>query len=353
MDLLSIPTAPRRRFAGIFLGKACFYKRPDIRIAYHFHLRKRSGSVLPMSSSEVPLSPHLRIAVGVATAGRRDLLSAVLLEIARQVRLPDIVVICPAASDDFDNAIQDQVPYEIKTVCSAPGLTTQRNAILDVTSRYDVIVFFDDDFLPSRSYLEDVEICFSQNNEVVAASGLVLADGITGPGIELAAARAILERHALGAVRENGLKDQYNAYGCNMALRLMPVRKNELRFDENLPFYGWLEDVDFCRRLAEFGRIVKDSNLSGVHLGTKGGRTSGVRFGYSQIANPVYLWRKGTVRFDRAFGQIAKNVASNLRKSVNPEPWTDRGGRVRGNVRAFYDLLRGRLDPRRIRELGK
>lgn len=305
------------------------------------------------SSEVVSLSPHLRIAVGFATAGRRDLLSAVLLEIARQVRLPDIVVISPAASDDFDDAIQDRLPYEIKAVCSAPGLTTQRNAILDVTSEYDVIVFFDDDFLPGRSYLQAVDRCFSQNEDVVAASGLVLADGITGPGIELAAARAILESYAFEAAQEHSLKDQYNAYGCNMALRLKPVRKNKLRFDENLPFYGWLEDVDFCRRLAVFGRIVKDSSLSGVHLGTKGGRTSGVRFGYSQIANPVYLWRKGTVHFDRALGQMAKNVASNLAKSLNSEPWTDRRGRVRGNFRAFYDLSRGRLDPRRVKELGK
>jgi hypothetical protein len=299
------------------------------------------------------LFPRLRIAVGFATAGRRDLLSEVLLEIAKQVRLPDIVVICPAASDDFDYAIKDRLPYEIKTVFSAPGLTTQRNAILDMTIPYDLIVFFDDDFLPSRSYLERIELCFSQNKDVVAASGLVLADGITGPGIEFETARAILEKHAFEAAQDNSLRDQYNAYGCNMTLRLMPVRENELRFDENLPFYGWLEDVDFCRRLARFGRVVRDSNLSGVHLGTKGGRTSGVRFGYSQIANPVYLWRKGTVRFDRALGQMTRNVGSNLRKSMNSEPWTDRRGRVRGNFRAFYDLLRGRLDPCRVRELGK
>ncbi len=271
------------------------------------------------------MSPHLRIAVGVATAGRRDLLSAVLFEIAAQVRPPDLVVICPATPDDFDDAIKDLLPYAIRAVSSAPGLTTQRNAILDITSQYDVIVFFDDDFLPSRSYLEYLEQCFS-DEDVVAASGLVLVDGITGPGIEFEAARAILEKHAFEAAQRNNLKDQYNAYGCNMALRLAPVRKNELQFDENLPFYGWLEDVDFCRRLARFGRIVRDSNLSGVHLGVKGGRTSGVRFGYSQIANPVYLWRKGTLHLDRALGQIARNVAANLRKSLKPEPWADRRG---------------------------
>ena len=34
--------------------------------------------------------------------------------------------------------------------------------------------------------------------------------------------------------------------------------------------------------------------LRGVHLGNKRGRVSGLRFGYSQIANPIYLLQKGT-----------------------------------------------------------
>ena len=68
-----------------------------------------------------------------------------------------------------------------------------------------------------------------------------------------------------------------------------------VRFDENLPLYGWAEDVDFCRQLATYGRIVENARTTGVHLGSNSGRTSGVCFGYSQIANPLYLWRKGTL----------------------------------------------------------
>src|SRR3546814_2466766 len=36
------------------------------------------------------------------------------------------------------------------------------------------------------------------------------------------------------------LEDVYNGYGCNMAIRMAPVREAGLLFDENLPFYGWL-----------------------------------------------------------------------------------------------------------------
>ncbi len=105
-----------------------------------------------------------------------------------------------------------------------------------------------------------------------------------------------------------------------------------------------LEDVDFCRRLAQFGRVVKDPALLGVHLGVKAGRTSGDRFGYSQIVNPVYLWRKGTLRWDRALGQMARNLAANLAGALKPEPWIDRRGRIRGNLKGLFDLSLGRLN---------
>jgi GT2 family glycosyltransferase len=136
-----------------------------------------------------------------------------------------------------------------------------------------------------------------------------------------------------------------------MALRLAPIRAHGLRFDENLPLYGWAEDVDFCRQLAAHGSVVENARMAGVHLGVKGGRTSGVRFGYSQIANPYYLWRKGTTHPSGALRQVARNVLSNFMKSIRPEPWIDRRGRAFGNVLGFADLLRGRLHPRRILEL--
>ena len=78
-----------------------------------------------------------------------------------------------------------------------------------------------------------------------------------------------------------------------MIVRTAPVLAHGLRFDENLPLYGWLEDIDFARSIAPYGRVVKSMLLRGVHLGVKRGRTSGVKLGYSQIANPLYMLEKG------------------------------------------------------------
>ncbi|HVH01589.1 MAG TPA: family 2 glycosyl transferase, partial [Amaricoccus sp.] len=88
--------------------------------------------------------------------------------------------------------------------------------------------------------------------------------------------------------------------------------------------------------------------LAGVHLGVKGGRTSGVRFGYSQIANPIYLTRKGTGTLTWAVCMVARNLLANFARSLWPEPHIDRVGRLKGNVIGLAHALTGRIDPRNI-----
>ncbi|WP_428378250.1 glycosyltransferase family 2 protein [Lichenicoccus sp.] len=140
----------------------------------------------------------------------------------------------------------------------------------------------------------------------------------------------------------------FNGYGCNMALRLEPLIRHRLRFDERLPLYAWFEDVDLTRRLGRHGRIVKLPSARGVHLGIKLGRTSGTRLGYSQVANPIYLARKGVYPWFRVLRDLSRHLLVNCVKSIRPERYIDRRGRLRGNARALRDLLRGRLRPERI-----
>ena len=91
--------------------------------------------------------------------------------------------------------------------------------------------------------------------------------------------------------------------------------------------------------------------MRGVHLGNKRGRTSGLRFGYSQVANPLYLRNKGTVGLKWALRLMGGNVAANILGSVRSQGLVDRRGRLKGNVIAVLDMLRGRLDPMRVLDL--
>ena len=101
--------------------------------------------------------------------------------------------------------------------------------------------------------------------------------------------------------------------------------------------------------LAPHGAILQVEGARGVHLGVKQGRSPGVQLGYAQVVNPLYLVRKQAgYPMGRALSHIGCNMAANLLRALRPEPWVDRRGRLRGNLQALADLLRGRLEPERM-----
>ncbi len=296
------------------------------------------------------LTQQVSLAVGIATSGRREILSHTIDLIAQQTRLPDILIICPAAPDDIDPGWTMSFPFITVVRAAERGAAKQRNAILSTLASADLVVFFDDDFFPQRDYLEEVVKIFAENADVVAATGRPNPDGINGPGFSVDQGLRIISTCS-SKTSHRTIKPTYGTYGCNMAFRMLPIRQHGLTFDENLPLYSWQEDIDFSRQLAPFGQIIESNTLRGVHLGVKGGRTSGVRFGYSQIANPVYLIRKGTMSTAYARSIIWRNLAANLAKSLWPEPWIDRRGRLIGNLFALIDLAFRRISPQRILHL--
>lgn len=283
----------------------------------------------------------MRIGVGIVTSGRPGVVPEVVAELARQHRRADRLIVCHAALADV--ALVPAGAAEL--LASAPGIAVQRNRVITALADCDIVVFFDDDFLPAPGWLAAVEALFLRDPAVVVATGHVVADGIKGPGITPAAGRALLQADR---GMSPGVVPAANGYGCNMALRLAPMRAHGLRFDERLPLYGWYEDIDLTRRLGAHGRILRHGGARGVHLGVKLGRGSGLRTGYSQIANPIYLARKGSYPAHHALASMARNLAANLGRAVWPEPWVDRRGRLRGNLLALVDIMRGRLAPERI-----
>jgi GT2 family glycosyltransferase len=289
-----------------------------------------------------------KLAVGIATAGRAAVLAQMLRRLQLQTRTPDRIFVCGASKADLAGI--DQESPNITLLTGPRGSSHQRNAILRHAEGFDLIVFFDDDFVPCADYLEHFDRIMGSHPDVAMTTGCVLKDGVLGPGLAFEVADSILKQAALDPTI-GGLEPVYNGYGCNMGMRLSLVRRHGLAFDERLPLYGWLEDVDFSQRLARFGRVVRSDATRGVHLGTKLGRQPGTRLGYSQIANPVYLIRKGTMTRRRALRLMSRNLAANLSRCLRPEPWVDRRGRLNGNLRALADLALGRLDPTRATSL--
>lgn len=287
------------------------------------------------------------IAVGIPTFGRAAVLRETLRQIARQTRPPEGVIVCGTKPADVEGAADTGA--DVRVLLAEPGLTRQRNAVIDAASDADIVVFLDDDFVPHPDYLAAVERHMRADPRIVVATGRVIADGIKGPGLSIGEAAAILARDG---GTQDGITTAFAGYGCNMAIRLAPMRQHGLRFDERLPLYGWQEDVDLSRRLAAFGSVVRIEAARGVHLGIKLGRGRGVRLGYAQVANPLYLAAKRRgYPLGRAVGHIARNLAMNIARATWPEAYVDRRGRLRGNLVALGDLVRGRMVPERILEL--
>jgi GT2 family glycosyltransferase len=287
----------------------------------------------------------MRIAIGIATRGRPAILAETLRELDLQTRPPDRILVCHVTTSDVDDLPHDFPGVEFLT--AEAGLPRQRNRILDATGDCDAVLFLDDDFIAAPRWLEALEAVLRAEPGCVVATGTVIADGAKGPGITPEEARALIAADTPPA-ELTARHGHFNGYGCNMALRLAPMQAHGLRFDEKLPLYAWYEDIDLTRRMLPHGTILRLEGARGVHLGVKQGRVPGLRLGYSQVVNPIYLARKGSFPWSHALPSAGRHCLINLLRSVRPEPEVDRWGRFKGNMLGVWDLLRGRADPERI-----
>ena len=303
-----------------------------------------------------------QVAVIICSVGRPACVLRLAPLLADQSQKPDRVIFVVTSQQDVSADtlayFHDVCPAEI--VIAPKGLTKQRNAGLQKIAQSDqqapaYVVFFDDDFLPSRYALEGIAVAFDQNPGVNGMTGHLIADGIHGVGLTHDEGVRLVAEHdaaAAGHVKNRPAQTLRSGleglYGCNMAYRYSALEG--VRFDERLPLYGWQEDIDFAAQVP--GQRIKTNAFKGVHLGTKGGReTAGQRLGYSQIANPYYLWCKGTMSARFAFKLMTRNFIANHAKMFRPEPWIDRTARARGNWLALRDVLLRKSDPERILSL--
>ncbi|MCA3422936.1 MAG: glycosyltransferase [Roseomonas sp.] len=289
----------------------------------------------------------MHLTIGIATRGRPAILAGVLRDLARQSRPADRILVCHVSADDITGC--ETIP-DVDFITAPAGLPRQRNRILDEARGSDVVLFLDDDFLCNAQFLAVLESCFKRHPDMVVATGTVIADGANAPGYDLAEGAALLAADP-GVADAFAVTEAFNGYGCNMAFRMAAVRAHGIRVDERLPLYAWYEDIDVTRRLGAHGKILRLAGARGVHLGVKAGRVPGLRLGYSQVVNPIYLAIKGSFPWSHAIPSAARHCLKNLLRSPFPEPWADRWGRFRGNMIGLWDLLRGRVTPERILDL--
>lgn len=278
-----------------------------------------------------------KVAVAVASLGRPNNLRALLESLSKQTLLPHQVILSVETKADCPDL--SGLNFEVETVFGPRGLCRQRNRAIDrLSPEVNFIVFYDDDFVPSQISLEGIAAAFSKFEDINAMTGLVLKDGILGPGIPPEEATEIVNTwdasHHWKAPEI--LTERKGCYGCNMAFRVNAIGR--IRFDEHLPHYGWLEDLDFSARMP--GKCIQTDAFAGVHCGEKTGREANGRpLGYAQMFNPIYLWRKGSIPLMFAVDQMSRNFLKNHALFFFPEPWVDRKGRAAGNWIGLVDAV--------------
>ena len=320
-----------------------FYQHWFMRLTAGLH-DKNVGATIVNANVQTPM----RIAVVVATIGRPAEVSELLRQLLAQTHPASAIIISINETQD----LPPEIPDGVQIVAGPKGLPAQRNrGMAKVLSDCDLLAFFDDDYLPSIHALAGIDRLFTRFPELVGVNGILLADGINSAGIVYEDAIVMLKEHDKHSLsfEPRVLRKLAGLYGCNMVYRASAIEHT--RFDEKLPLYGWQEDVDFAAQLLPRGLLVATDAFVGVHRGVKSARTSGLKFGYSQIVNPIYLSRKGTMKPWYAAQLILCNLAANHVRALRPEPWVDRKGRLLGNWLGIRDVLMRRDDPRHILSL--
>jgi glycosyltransferase involved in cell wall biosynthesis len=300
-------------------------------------------------------APRTSIAVVLISKGRPDILDDTIDSVLAQKLPPAQVLVVVPGGQDLPRRERGGA---VRHIVGPLGICVQRNAAIDAISpETDLVAFFDDDFELRPDYLEIAAAFLAANPDVVAFSGLLLANG----GVTRDEARQLVGPGPTDGSSGNGFTFQpkgkdYILHGCNMVIRRAILARE--RFDENLPLYAYGEDYEITMRIQRHGRVGKFSGCIGVHLESPGGRVREVQRGYSFIANNWYFMRKGSIHLSPFMARVrfwlvcvGKTFATCAWNFIRRDPSKDWAGRIRGLWLALTDIPRGRCDPRRILEL--
>jgi GT2 family glycosyltransferase len=311
-----------------------------------------------MSQLDAKTTPPFLVVI--ATKGRPAHALTVVHYLQRQTRPPACIVIVGTCDDDLPSYDGTSSAVVVESIVSPrTGLACQRNVgleYLDASGNFKgggaLVAFFDDDFIPADDWLERAAAAFEGDPALAGLTGHVLADGVNGAEIALAEAGLYLSGDRAPAPHWSAVqrpKRVESLYGCNMAFRGDVAAT--CRFDEALPLYAWQEDCDFSGQAQRYGETRIVPACRGVHLGVKSGRINGLRMGYSQIANPIRIAGRRNMPPLRAARFVFRALAANMIRSAEGRRTPDYPGRLRGNLLALADLVRFKLDSRRILEL--
>jgi hypothetical protein len=310
--------------------------------------------VLPVSTTEAFLSnacrcytppmpvitDHGSVAV-FCSANRPAILHESVLCVTKQTLPCSILVSVPSESDVSD--LTRQLP-EIEIVYGARGLCAQRNRALSmIQGKPEFIAFFDDDVEVEAHYMEELQSTYRDHPSVVMVNGANLAHGIYPAGsLTREISRRLLEDQLKEGLPKENRVPAPGGYGCRMSFRGSLL--GEVKFDERLPLYSFLEDHDFSLACRKFGDIVENPRALAVHIEVATGRMSLGKRGYSEVVNPIYIARKHAMGLRRALWGALQLTLHNAGIAASSKE----KGRFGGNLMGWRKVILGQIEPEYI-----
>jgi GT2 family glycosyltransferase len=214
----------------------------------------------------------------ICTKNRRADLEFALDSLAAQTRPPNMLIVVDASDNDDTKVLvrhwssAEKRSFGIEYVKAAPGLPAQRNLGVE-TSSADVVHFLDDDVVVDPDYIASIAAVFEHDTygQIVGVGGLITNQ--PARHVRIWWRLALLDSKHSGVILRSGANiivssanEQMRVEwlsGCSMSFRSAIVR--QLRFDEELPGYALMEDVDFGFRAAQIGELVLEPKARLVH----------------------------------------------------------------------------------------
>ena len=276
------------------------------------------------------------VAVLIATKGRPRLVADLVQQLHSQTRPPDHIFVVGSHPDDLTPL--DRSDSRLTCLLGRKGRAARFNdAIMAADESYRYLVFFDDDFLPSRFWIEQALDLFNSSPDMIGISGQIVAGGADRRGVCPDDAQVIIDVRDGFPIESPSLDPRFGLVGSNLAVRHAAV--GDVWFDETLPVGSWLADADFCARIAQRGRVGRAPQIYGVKMNPRLYREAGRRIGLAQILNAAHLARKGSFSYSFTARFMARTIFANALLSFSPESHIDRGGRLLGNLQGLLKLI--------------
>jgi len=289
--------------------------------------RVEAGS-MPAPSCSATASAGEGTAVIVSTRGRPDIVSALVEQLAGQTRAPRHIFVIGSSAADIARIDPNQPNVTARV--GREGSSSQRNDGLALAgSRFSYVVFFDDDFVPSRFWIERMEAVFESDPSIV---------GLRGPSWPTAPPppASASTRHGSWSGPTTPIRDRRTEFittrptAATWAATWPSARRRwtASTFDERLPLYAW-----WRMPISAAGRAARQDRPCRRPVGRpprhKQGRGRGLTIGYFPDR------QRGLPRSERHGSEAApdpagnRNMIGNLVRSVRPEPSSTGAGACR------------------------